>query len=394
MTTTYSGDRRRPGVRHWIALGASVAAVVLVVVLIAVACQGRAGTPTALPEGSASASPPSPSPGDAGHGGATGDTQQSGTGDEGDTSSHDSDGNDGNGNGGNGDGGNGDGGNGNDGNGNGSEEDSGPVALAGLEVIHKEVAVPAGGTVVGVAHCPGGTVVVGGGARMNLTSPESFGTQLRESGPVTAGQTYAWRAAATNGADGARTFRITAICAEEPAGYEMVNDDVVVSGGGGFLRRAVSCPQGAVALSGGAYTLTPGMNETARLQESLVASIGGNPHSGWLVAVSSTHPQDGTVRIRVVCSHPPHGYEVVTGDYAMSGSGFLSTPHWCPEGTHILAGGAGVVGALAGNFRTFLRESGPDVAPGPVYRGWWLALSKASSQDHTVRVASTCVTDS
>ncbi len=387
MTTTYSGDRRRPRVRHWIALGASVAAVVLVVVLIAVACQGRAGTPAALPDGSAPASPPSPSPGDAGHGNATGGVQQPGTGHDGDASGNGSDGSDGNGDGGNGDGGNGDGG-------NGSEEDSGPVALAGIEVVHTELPVPAGGTVVGVAHCPDGKVVVGGGARMNLTSPENFGTQLRESAPVVGGPVYGWRAAATNGADEARTFRITAICAGEPAGYEMVNEDVVVSGGGGFVRRAVSCPQGTVALSGGAYTLTPGMNDTARLQESLVASIGGNPHSGWLVAVSSTHSQDGTVRIRVVCSHPPHGYEVVTGDYAMSGSGFLSTPHWCPEGTHILAGGAGVVGALSGNFRTFLRESGPDTAPGPVYRGWWLALSKASSQDHTVRVASTCVTDS
>jgi hypothetical protein len=379
MTTMYVGGRRSPSTRQWIALGATVAAVVLLVVLVAVACQGRTGATTALPDSSASSSPsPGSTPaaadldGNAGasDGGAIGGNQ-----------------NGGNQNGGNQNGGNQNGGNQN---GGGSDGGGGPQALAGLEVVSTDRLVAAGGVVVDHAMCPDGKVVVGGGAWVELTSPEDFKTQLRESGPVATSPTVVrrWRAAVTNGAEEARTIRISAVCAAPPPGYQLVTKDVVLSSGGGYERTWAHCPQDTVALSGGAYVITPGLTNRVRLQESMLITPGEG--WGWLVAVSNTDSVDRTVRISTICSEAPAGHEYVRKDYVMNGSGFLSTPHWCPEGKHILGGGAGVVGAAAGNYRTFVRESGP-IGIGDDYRGWWLGLSKASSQQHTVRVSATCV---
>jgi hypothetical protein len=386
MTTTYAFGQQASGRRQWLALGAAAAAVLLLTAVIAVACQARTGGGAGSADGGGSASPSTSAGADGAGGAAAGGDPGGGPGGD-EAASDDEDPGDPPGNGAVGDNGGGSDGGGSDGVG----PDGGPVTLGSIDVIHADLPVPAGGTVVGAAHCPGGTVVVGGGARMDHVSPETFGTQLRESGPVVTGASQVWRAAATNGATEGRTLRITAFCAAAPPGYEIVSDDVVVAGGGGFVRRVVTCPHDTVALAGGSYVLTPGMNNTARLQESMLASVAGNANTGWLVAVSSTDQQDRTVRISVVCSKAPAGYEVVTATYQVSGGGFVSTPHWCPEGTHVLGAGAGVVGALSGNFRTFLRESGPHTAPGAVYRGWWLALSKAGSQEHTVRVAATCV---
>jgi hypothetical protein len=386
MTTMYVGGRRSPSTRQWIALGATGAAVVLMVVLVAVACQGRTGPTTALPDGSGSASP-SPAttqpaaggdgPQGAGDGGAIGATQDGGA--SGTGSGTGSGSGSGTGSGGN------DGGS-NDGGGNGG----GPQALAGLEVVSGDFHIWAGGVVADHVTCPDGKVVVGGGVWVNLTSPEDFKTQLRESGPVATNQDGVrhWRAVITNGAEEARMIRIFAVCAEPPPGYQLVTKDVVLSSGGGYERSWALCPQGTVALSGGAHVITFDPTNRVRLQESLLITPGEG--WGWLAAVSNTDSVDRTVRISVVCSEPPAGHEYVSTDYVMNGSGFLSTPHWCPEGTHILGGGAGVVGAAAGNYRTFLRESGPIHAGGD-YRGWWLALSKASSQQYTVRVTATCV---
>jgi hypothetical protein len=390
MTTMYLSGRHSPSTRQWITLGAAAAVVLVLVLLVAFGCQARTGAGAAPSgdTGAAGSAPATPAPatpapgngtdgsGGVATGGALGSTPPPGD-DEGGGADN---------SGGNQSGGNG---NGNDGDG-GQNNGGGPAVLAGLEVVSTDRQVAAGGVLVDHAMCPDGKVVVGGGVWVNLTSPEDFKTQLRESGPVATSPSVVrrWRAVITNGAEEARMIRIFAVCAVPPPSYQLVNEDVVLPSGGGHVRSWALCPQGTVALSGGAYVITPGLTNRVRLQESMLLT----PFEGWgwVVAASNTDTVDRTVRISAVCSEEPAGFDVVRTDHVMNGSGFLSVPHWCPEGTHILGGGAGVVGALAGNYRTFLRESGP-IHIGGDYRGWWLGLSKASSAQHTVRVSATCV---
>ena len=101
-------------------------------------------------------------------------------------------------------------------------------------------------------------------------------------------------------------MRISAVCADAPAGYEVVTVDVNVSAGGGFERDAAVCPPGTRVLGGGARVIGAGSaDHGTRLQESGPGSLGGQ--DTWLVAVRNDGASARTLRISAVCAAEDSG---------------------------------------------------------------------------------------
>jgi hypothetical protein len=286
MNTTQSlYPKKRYTTRTWIAAGASLLAVLVMLALIMVACKAE-NDASARASGAVDTtddSSPAPSGGSGGNAGLGGGAT------------------DGSGGGGDPGGGGGPGGDTDDGEGDGGD---GEASTGGF--IRTSVA------------CPAGKVAIGGGASVIGEGSKDFATVLRESTPGVKGAgglTSVWLVALANEDTAPHTLRIKAVCADEPAGYEIVESDHVVPAGG-FVRKGVSCPAGKVALGGGAQVIGEGSKDFGTvLRESTAGTVGGGSTSLWLVALANEDTAPHTVRIKAVCANPPGGYEIIHADH-------------------------------------------------------------------------------
>jgi hypothetical protein len=172
-------------------------------------------------------------------------------------------------------------------------------------------------------------------------------------------------------------------------GYEQVRVQHAVAGND-FLRTTVRCPAGKVAISGGVRKVGPAENGSPIvMQESGPGTIGGGAVSLWLVSLRNTAAANRIVELRAVCVEPPSGYEVVGESAAVPSGDVLRRTVTCPPGTVVLGGGAQVVGAGTGDFRTNLLESAPGVVSGSATT-WAVAVRNNGGQERTMGFRAVC----
>jgi hypothetical protein len=185
----------------------------------------------------------------------------------------------------------------------------------GYQVVRKDTVVPASGFLRTTANCPVGKVVLAGGAQVVGAGTADFGTRLQESAPgtINGGAQSVWLAAVRNfGAQ--HTIGVFAVCANRPAGYQVVRKDSSVLSGG-FLRTTANCPSGKVVNGGGASVIGAGTaNFETRMQESAPGTTGLPSVSVHLAAVRNLGAVTRTIGVHAVCSSTPAGYQVVRKD--------------------------------------------------------------------------------
>jgi hypothetical protein len=160
---------------------------------------------------------------------------------------------------------------------------------------------------------------------------------------------------------------------------------------GGFLRSTAQCPTGKVVIGGGAQVVGAGSGDfRTSLQESAPGTVGGGAQSVWLTALRNNDSVARTVGLFAVCANAPAGYQVVRRDVAVAAGGFLRSTAQCPTGKVVLAGGAQVVGAGSGDFRTSIQESAPGTVGIPSQSVWLTALRNNDSVARTVGLFAVC----
>jgi hypothetical protein len=156
--------------------------------------------------------------------------------------------------------------------------------------------------------CPAGKVVVGGGSQVVGEGAADFKTFLQESAPGTigGGAQSVWLAAVRNLDIKAHTIGVFAVCANKPAGYQVVRRDTAVAANG-FLRTTANCPAGLVVNGGGSSVIGAGTaNFGTRMQESAPGTTGLLSVSVHLAAVRNGGAAR-TIGAHAVCSRTPAG---------------------------------------------------------------------------------------
>src|SRR5262249_21332617 len=95
--------------------------------------------------------------------------------------------------------------------------------------------------------CPVGTVVLGGS--VFVFSP-SLLVNVNSSFPSRNG----WAADVNNHSGSAASFEITAICANQPKHYSIIQSSMVSNPSGTQATASATCPSGSKPLSGGAFS--------------------------------------------------------------------------------------------------------------------------------------------
>jgi hypothetical protein len=88
------------------------------------------------------------------------------------------------------------------------------------------------------------------------------------------------------------------------------------------------------------------------------------------------------------------GHQVVSSDHTVPAGGFLRNTSTCPAGTVALGGGASVIRAGTGDFRTILQESTPGTVGGGTNSLWLAALTNNGNQTRTIRIHAVCAQES
>ncbi|MFG2043795.1 hypothetical protein [Dactylosporangium sp. NPDC048998] len=188
-------------------------------------------------------------------------------------------------------------------------------SVAGYQVASKDVTVAAGGFLRDTATCPAGTVALGGGAAdtpYSSNQPASVDRIVQESSPGTSGSQSLWLTALRNNDTVSHVIRLFAVCANAPAGYQVMHKDVTLAPGG-FVRDTARCPVGSVVLSGGAAVVGSGSADfKTRIQES--APGVADSQSLWMTALRNSDSVYRTISLYAVCANPLTGYQVVRSD--------------------------------------------------------------------------------
>ncbi|SDD37684.1 hypothetical protein SAMN05216174_110163 [Actinokineospora iranica] len=193
--------------------------------------------------------------------------------------------------------------------------------LAGYQKVSKTIAIPAGSAERTTVICPSGKVALGGGAAVVGEGTRDFKTTIQETTPGTVGGgAYSlWGVSIRNDDNASHTVGFTVVCADPPAGYELVRRDLTVPAGG-FLRDIVRCPSGKVALGGGAAVVGEGSQDfKTAIQETAPGTVGANDQSVWLTALRNGDAKSHQIGLFAACTNPPSGYHRARQDYSVPG---------------------------------------------------------------------------
>jgi hypothetical protein len=235
--------------------------------------------------------------------------------------------------------------------------------------------------------CPAGTTVLGGGFHATgpvaASAPGEPGTEWphhtfgeNESGWVV-----------RDAPDGSsNTIEVYAVCAEEPASYEIVQSSDMAFSDGGW--GGWSCPAGTTVLGGGFHATGP-----------VAASAPGEPgtewphhtfgenESGWVVR-DAPDGSSNTIEVYAVCAEEPASYEIVqSSDMAFSDGGWGG---WsCPAGTTVLGGGFHATGPVAASAPGEPGTEWPHHTFGENESGW-VVRDAPDGSSNTIEVYAVC----
>ena len=172
-------------------------------------------------------------------------------------------------------------------------------------------------------------------------------------------------------------------------GYEVVRRDLAVAAGA-VLRDTATCPAGKVVLGGGAQVVGEGSRDfRTTVQESAPGTIDGGNRSLWSVSLRNGDGTAHTVGIFAVCATAPPGYDVGRRDAVVAPGALLRQTTNCPPGTVVFGGGAAVVGAGTGDFKTTVQQSAPGTLGGSQSL-WGAHVRNGGTVSRTVAVFAVC----
>jgi hypothetical protein len=215
--------------------------------------------------------------------------------------------------------------------------DAGPIpaaAPAGYRVALGQIVTVADGMQGrSTAHCPKGTVPLGGGVFVNAVS---LTAGVNSSFPTANG----WTAIVNNESGQSGSMLVAVACANKPAHYSVVTSKLVANPSEHRTTVTVSCPSSAKPLGGGSQS-TGG---------PFVALGGSRPfHNGWriteenpLASLTVGGMSGPTVKAFAICGSVA-GYRVVTSKpqtvLPLSQATLTAS---CPAGNVVLGGGASI----------------------------------------------------
>ncbi|WP_212829725.1 hypothetical protein [Catellatospora sp. TT07R-123] len=180
---------------------------------------------------------------------------------------------------------------------------------ARYQIVRTDVTVAAGGYSRNVATCPGGTVVLGGGAAVVGSGSADFKTSIQESAPGVSGSLSVWLTSVRNNDTVAHTIGHYAVCAVPFPGYHTVSTPHTVAAGGFLRTLAYVCPAGEVILTGGEQVVGAGSGDfNIRLQENAPDST--SSAGLWMVSLRNNGTVARTINVYSVCAPPPAGYMI------------------------------------------------------------------------------------
>jgi hypothetical protein len=178
------------------------------------------------------------------------------------------------------------------------------AAPAGYQILHSRVSLPTSGFIRQGVQCPLAERALAGGASVAGEGSADFNTEIHESGPLDGPGMSSWLTAVYNGSVNNHTVDLAAVCANPPAGYQVVQHPVTLpsqfSSPANFVRTTAVCPAGEVVLGGGAEVPAAGSaDRLTALQESAPATASGN--SMWLAAVGNHSLTAYTLYLYAIC---------------------------------------------------------------------------------------------
>ena len=303
-----------------------------------------------------------------------------------------------------------------------SAQDRPPPSSLGYDTIVKStvIAVPPGNSGSGVATCPAGTRVVGGGVTTNSPTPEGFVRyRVQLSGPLDeTGLTVntgdgdvarSWYAALANEDLGAgHLFKVSALCSRtsdaiiEATDVEVGRDTADPPQGAG----AATCPAGTRVVGGGVGSMGRSPTGVRVLYQTrlsgpvdetgLTANTDDNDVArGWFGFVSS----EGEVEFKVMalCSRAADATVTAT-ELTLGAFGGRAAAAVCPAGARVLGGGVGSTGPTLGEFPYQVQVSGPldetgdsgSTLDGDVARRWFGYVHNGSGASQLFKVFALC----
>ena len=208
---------------------------------------------------------------------------------------------------------------------------------AGYTVVTSPfITANSGRTTFGSVSCPGSEVPTGGGPVIE-TSSVALG--ISSSFPL--GQF--WEVWINNTSGSSISFDVSAVCIDQPAGYEVVNSRTVTQAPISMRTISVRCPNtGAVAVGGGLENNST--NPTVSINSLAPLSLG----KGWEGTLANGSAGNVKVGVMAICMPTPAGYVIKKKQrIALPAGTVTSAEVLCPSGTGPLSGGESAAPATA-----------------------------------------------
>lgn len=156
---------------------------------------------------------------------------------------------------------------------------------------------------------------------------------------------------------------------------------------GGFVRAAVACPTGKLAVAGGAAVVGEGAGDfPTPLHDSAPTNL-GDGRTGWLGSVRNDDTVSHKIAIIAVCiANAPPGFHYVRQDFVAQPFSVLRTAVFCATGAVVLGGGAATFGA-GSDFIT-IEESAPGIFGGT--SAYFTSVRNDGSVARTVTFLAAC----
>ena len=226
-------------------------------------------------------------------------------------------------------------------------------------VSTNDISLPNNDGTFGIATCPEGTVVLGGGAYIASSSVQTGINASFEYGQ------RAWEAVANNFSGAATTFNVYAVCAKRPHGYEYLVSPLVSNPAGDQTSATLNCPGDDYVLGGGVF------DEDPAFSVGLASSYPNPGLDGWTAAVSNFSGTNSEFEVVAVCASPSVGWmsrayeeeSPVTSDPAGTQVGLIED---CNKGQTVALTG-GIQSSNTTNLRIEMKTTQPFPASGA---GW------------------------
>jgi hypothetical protein len=204
---------------------------------------------------------------------------------------------------------------------------------AGYSVKSASFSVSKGAQTEDVVNCPSGTVPWGGGAEINRGK---VGATLNSSFSWGEDGLSGWAARVNNTTTSTLSFVVYAVCANQPAGYEVESGAIQDDPAGTRAGTYAACPAGKVSIGGGVYP----MSSSTSVNISGIEPINADGIYNVEVYMNNSSGSDSSIQVEAICANKPTGYVMKSVSAAVPSRKDSSAHAVCPTNSVIAWGGA------------------------------------------------------